>query len=141
MRLLCFLATCAIALAQPAPPVPTWDAYRFLLGEWVGVGGGKPGEATAGGFSFRLDLGDRVLIRHNTSDYPAHDGRPAAHHEDLMVVEPAGRASYWDNEGHVIAYAVEAAEGRWRFLSPATPGAPRFRQTYTKTGPDAVKID
>ena len=34
---------------------PNWDAWQFLLGEWVGEGGGAPGQG-GGGMTFHFDL-------------------------------------------------------------------------------------
>jgi hypothetical protein len=114
-----------------------WEPYKYLVGEWVGEGGGRPGQGT-GRFSFRWDLQKHVLVRRNVSEYPAAQGRPAAVHEDLMVIHPvekgAMKAVYFDSEGHVIHYTVEAARDRGTlvFVSDPSPSAPRFRLTYVK---------
>jgi hypothetical protein len=50
-----------------------------------------------------------------------------------MVIYPQGpalRADYYDSEGHVIRYAVQADSGGAVFLSDAVAGLPRFRLTY-----------
>ncbi len=128
--------------ASPQTKSADWDALQFLVGEWVGEGGGGPGQGS-GGFSFLPDLRDTVLVRRNRAEYPAQNGRPAYSHEDLMVVYRDGtrvRGDYYDNEGHVIRYAVQAAGGQTVFLSDEQPSAPRYRLTYTKSGTDAVKI-
>ena len=137
-KLVLFLWLASAACAGP----PSWDAFQFLVGEWEGTGTGKPGEG-AGGFAFSLDLERHVLVRRNHAEYPAQGGRPAAHHEDLMVVDqrPGGpHATYWDNEGHAIDYAVTAAADRWIFVSPAVSGAPRFRLTYTRADADHLQL-
>ena len=115
-----------------------WEEWRFLLGRWVGEGTGQPGQGS-GGFSFTLDLQGKVLVRKNHADYPATKDRHAFSHEDLMVVyheegQPAARAIYFDNEGHVIHYGASfSVDGTtWVFLSDATPSTPRYRLTYTK---------
>lgn len=129
---------------QPAPPAD-WSAWQFLLGDWVGEGDGTPGQGE-GGFTFAPDLQKRVLVRKNFAKYPATKERPAFTHEDLMVVyqEPgkAARAIYFDNEGHVINYAVEFAKdgNSVTFVSDPSPTAPRFRLTYLKSGSDALGI-
>jgi hypothetical protein len=134
------LATAACLFAQSPP---NWDRWQFLIGDWVGEGGGEPGQG-AGAFSFRLDLEGRVLVRKNRSDYPAAKDRPAYHHEDLMVIYPEGsgaRAVYFDNEGHVIRYNIEfPRESNVVFLSEERSAEPRFRLTYTKLGPDKAGI-
>ena len=79
------LVLLAGAAGRAAPPADPWDACRFLLGEWAGEGGGQPGRGT-GGFTFALDLQDKVMVRRNRAELPAAAGRPAAVHDDLMVV-------------------------------------------------------
>jgi hypothetical protein len=131
----------ATTLAAQAPtPAPNWDAWRFLLGDWVGEGSGQPGQGS-GGFTFTLELEKRILVRRSRAEYPSYS------HEDLMIVYPDAdpkrtRAIYFDNEGHVIEYAVTfSPDGNTvTFLSAATPAAPRFRLTYTKSAAAALKI-
>jgi hypothetical protein len=124
----------------------SWKDYRFLVGEWVGEGDGAPGKGS-GSFTLTPELGGKILVRRNRADYPAAGGRPAVAHEDLMVIEPpaagrGARATYWDNEGHVIHYtAAPSADGKGlTFLSDVVAGAPRFRLTYTKLEVDKVNI-
>lgn len=144
LRILATLLVAAPVLAQaPATPSDPLAPLRFLEGTWRGEGGGAPGEGT-GGFSFRLDLDGKVMVRRNHSDYPAQGQRLASHHEDLVVVYAAAgglRALYVDNEGHAIHYSVAAAsEGDGVvFQSDEGPG-PRFRLTYRRTTPDTVGI-
>ncbi len=125
-------------------PADPWAAWAPLVGEWVGEGSGQPGSGP-GGFSFEKALDGRVLVRKSFSEYPATQDRPAARHEDLMVVYhdgPATRADYWDNEGHVIRYEVSfPTPTSVVFVSAAAPGAPRFRLTYAWTEPGRVSID
>jgi len=74
----------------------------FSPGRVGSDGGGAPGAGT-GAFSFKADLDGHVLVRRNVAVMP--NGR----HEDLMVVyrDPQGlRATYFDNEGNTIQYAV-----------------------------------
>ncbi|MBI3665948.1 MAG: hypothetical protein HY236_06945 [Acidobacteria bacterium] len=130
----------AVVPAQQSKPAGHWDSWQFLVGEWVGEGGGQPGQGT-GSFSFRFELQGKVLVRRNRSDYPAAKDRPAYSHEDLMIVypDPGGnsmRAVYFDNEGQVIHYTAQFSPDQktLTFLSDVAPGAPRFRLTYTKSG-------
>jgi hypothetical protein len=134
------------SFAQQSPTVPNWDAFRFLVGDWVGDGAEVPGNAT-GGFSFTFDLQGQVLVRKNYANYPATRDRPAFSHDDLMVVyqEPGGKqskASYFDSEGHVIQYVVNFSEdrGTLTFLSDPMPAAPRFRLSYIKKEPDVLAL-
>jgi hypothetical protein len=124
----------------PSAPTPASDAWgprwSALAGSWSGAGQGQPGQG-GGSFTFAFDLDRKILVRRSTSDYPAANGRPATHHEDLMVVhspEPdhAAHAVYFDNEGHVIEYqATWSADGKvLTFQSAAHAGAPTFRLTY-----------
>jgi hypothetical protein len=119
-----------------------WKDFSFLLGEWVGEGRGSPGEG-AGTFSFELSLDGRVLVRKSHSTYPATKDRPAFAHDDLMMIYPEGgrmRAIYFDNEGHVIHYAVSVSADPQGlvFLSDPSPDGPRFRFRYTSLGKDKV---
>ena len=128
--------------AEKSKEVPNWDAFRFLLGEWVGEGAGAPGEAT-GGFSFSFDLEGKILVRRNRADYPATKDKPPYSHTDLMVIyqETEGpRAIYFDNEGHVIHYVVSLSKDQTTvtFLSEPSPSAPRFRFTYYKAKNDSM---
>ena len=136
----------SVLAAQAPIPAPNWDAWRFLLGDWVGEGSGQPGQGS-GGFTFTLELEKRILVRRNRAEYPATAQRPAYSHEDLMIVYPDAdpkrtRAIYFDNEGHAIEYAVTfSPDGNAvTFLSAAAAAAPRFRLTYTKAGNAPVKI-
>lgn len=114
---------------------PNWDTWRFLLGEWAGTGGGTPGQG-GGELSFMFDLQDQVLVRRNHVDFPATAERPAFSHDDLTIIYPdtAGstRAVYFDNEEHVIHYAVTMAADRIMMTSDPDPSSPRFRTTYWK---------
>jgi hypothetical protein len=130
------LAGAAPQGAPPAAPMLFGSPWTILIGEWTGEGQGQPG-AGSGTATFALDLERHVLVRRASSDYPAAEGRPAAHHEDLLVIYPDGagpaaRAVYFDNEGHVIEYAAAwSADGRvLTFVSAARPNAPGFRLTY-----------
>jgi hypothetical protein len=129
-------------LAQaPAPKADLFEPVRFLAGDWAGEPDGKPG-SPSGAASFRFELDGRVLVRRSHADYPAANGRPAAHHEDLLTVFTEGgqlKAFYVDNEGHVIRYLATAVPQGVAFTSEAAPG-PRFRLTYLRGAADTVAI-
>ncbi|MFL6259177.1 MAG: hypothetical protein ACJ76Y_05640 [Thermoanaerobaculia bacterium] len=131
--LILFLCGGTAILAQaPAPAGDPYSALRFLMGEWVADG---PAAAGSGHFEFTPDVQGNVLVRRNHAEYPAANGRPAANHDDLMVIYREGgtRAVYFDNEGHVIRYAVETgAADTVTFVSEAATRAPRFRLSYKK---------
>ena len=137
---------------EPTPTEPavpdtsdTWRGLRFLLGNWTGEGGevGAEGGLTtigSGWFSFALDLQDNIIVRKNHAHYPATSEKPAYDHEDLMIIyadriSGRHRAIYFDNEGHVIEYAVETSETATsipvvEFTSPPSDLHPGFRLTY-----------
>jgi hypothetical protein len=134
------LALCSTSLS--AQPADRWKDLRFMIGDWVGEGGGSSTGQGAGAYSFVPELGGKVLVRRNVADYP---GNPPIHHEDVMTVylEADGKAPeaiYFDSEGHVIHYAMEvdAAAKTVRFVSGAQAGQPRYRLTYRETGKDLV---
>ena len=133
-----FLAAALSAAPSPDP----WAALRYLAGEWKGEGGGAPGQASAGGFTFHFDLQGKVFVRTSFAEYPAAAGRPAFRHDDLMVIyeENGPRAIYFDNEDHVIRYRVIAATDAVTFVSDPAPSAPRYRLTYRRTGAATVSI-
>ncbi len=133
-----------ILTAQQTITTPNWDAWQFLIGTWIGVGSGDPGNGT-GGFTFYLDLQNTILIRKNYAKYPATKDRPAFTHNDTMTVYQDGkttRANYFDNEGHIINYTVKFSpdSNAVIFLSDSSPASPRFRLTYTKAGINSVNI-
>ncbi|HSP15726.1 MAG TPA: hypothetical protein VLV78_13355 [Thermoanaerobaculia bacterium] len=122
---------------------PQWNA---LLGNWTGEGGGSPGVGS-GTASFQFDLQEHAIIRRNVSDYPASEGRPAVHHEDLMVIYPGPSAAeasafYLDNEVQTIAYSASwSADGKvLTFVSLPGGKGPQFRLSYTFTSPDAMTV-
>ena len=128
-------ATSRGAVTRPLEPL------AFLLGTWGASGSGQPG-AAAGTATFAGSLQDRVIIRTSFAEYPATKTTPASRHDDLMIIyatDGAGiRADYYDNEGHVIRYAVTVAgTGEATFLSDIGNGEPRYRLTY-KLAPDGI---
>ena len=123
-----------------------WASFEYLIGDWVGEGGGQQGQGT-GGFTFLPDLQNHILVRKNHAAYPATKDRPAVTHDDLMVVyrdsdNAPPRAVYFDSEGHVIHYSVtvSADHKTIEFVSEALPSSPRYRLTYFMTGGDALTL-
>jgi hypothetical protein len=130
----------SLAHAEAADP---FSGLQFLVGAWKGAGGGKPGDGS-GQFTFKPDLGGKVLLRRNFAEYPPRPGeKQGARHDDLMVVYPAGgalKAHYYDNEGHVIRYVVTTAANKTAtFESEAGPG-PRFKLVYEQKDAGTVGI-
>lgn len=147
------LAASLCLAAAPAAPAPAaaaartdpWAPLRFLVGTWkTEGGGGKPGEVAGGGFTFSIDLDGKVAIRRGRAEVaPGTAGGKVAIHEDLTVISPKGKglqAWYWDNEGHVIRYAVRSEAGIVIFESEAGGPGPRFRLAYARRGTDQVEI-
>jgi hypothetical protein len=133
-------------LGRPAPvaaaSLPKELApLEFLIGTWDGGGSGTPGQGS-GGASFATGLQDRVIVRTNFAVIAPTDKTPASRHDDLMIIyvdeRGAVRADYYDNEGHVIRYAVTVpGPGRAVFVSDAAAGVPRYRLAYD-AAPDGV---
>ena len=125
-------------------PGPEWN---FVLGDWIGDGAGVPGEAKAW-FTFNKDLDGNILVRKNHNVIPANNGKPEAIHDDLLVVylDNTGaltKAIYFDNENHVINYAVSfnQTDKTLSFTSEAQKDMPRFRLTYKATDNNGLIID
>jgi len=131
-----------LSAAVPAERADPFDGLAFLVGEWAAsAGGGQPGQARAGSFSFARELAGKVLLRRNHAEYAPKPGQAdGVVHDDLMVVyaaPPGLRAVYFDNEGHVIHYLVAVAPGRVTLESDPGPG-PRFKLVYERRGADEV---
>lgn len=138
LLLLFLLLVPAAGRAQQPSSAPDWKPLDFLVGDWVAKGGGGPGQGS-GNFSFHFDLDNHVLVRKNTANYPAANGRPAYHHADLMIIHPEDQtndfsADYFDTEGHIIRYRVQpnAPSGTAIFVSEPAANSPRFRLTYKR---------
>jgi hypothetical protein len=115
---------------------PKWNS---LIGQWKGESQSGVGFGACG---FRFDLGDHVIIRTNHAELSAG----SAPHDDLMVLTPdtapdKAKATYYDNEGHVIEYVAEwSADGSdLTFNSKSGPG-PQFRLTYKKLSADSFSV-
>jgi hypothetical protein len=142
MRRLLTIATllcCVTASAQD------WSTLEFLIGRWTGEGTTADQGSGAGAFSFTPDLQGKVLLRRNFAEYPKKNDKPAYRHDDLMIIYHDGtahdlRAIYFDNEEHMIHYAIKPAGNSAVFLSEGPQDAPRFRLTYTSAGPDRLKL-
>jgi hypothetical protein len=140
VRLICPVLLAAACFAA----TPEWGFAQFLIGHWTGEGSGQPGSGS-GAFSFTPDLQGKVLTRRSFAEYPASEGRPASRHDDLMVVYHGDgteglRAIYFDNEGHVIRYSVNASAAGVVFESDGKPSEERYRLTYTPTGNNTLKL-
>ena len=139
-----FMLTTLLPAQQPIKS-PDWESWRFLLGEWVGEGGGsQPGQGS-GGSTFYLALQDKIMVRKNHSEFPATKDKAAYAHDDVTIIYPENgktRAIYFDNEGHVINYTAEFSEDHNTliFISDIQPSLPRFRLSYIKSANDTLKL-
>jgi hypothetical protein len=134
-RIVLIVALLGIASINSAQQNQKWEKFNWLLGAWKGEGSGKPGEGE-GSFAFSLDLGGEVMIRRGHTDFPATKDTPAATHEDLMVIyldaaSGQAKAVYFDNEGHMISYAIAMVEKSIVLTSEKNGNSPAFRLTYT----------
>ncbi|HZS49111.1 MAG TPA: hypothetical protein VFC63_28850 [Blastocatellia bacterium] len=132
--------------AQQSKTETDWSAMKFLIGDWTGDGGGKPGQGS-GESSFKLDLQGKVLVRRSQSDYPATADKPAISHSDLMIIHPKAsgkgfEAIYFDNEGFVIHYDVIKSDDKkvLTLISEPSPSAPRFRLVYTQISETTMTV-
>lgn len=112
-----------------------WGKWQALIGEWKGEGDGAPGKGS-GTFSFTAALDGHVLVRKGHSEYPAVNSRPAAVHDDLMVIyldksNNPSQAIYFDNEGHTLNYSISYTDNAIILLSEKISNTPTFRLTYT----------
>lgn len=134
-----------LSLSTVAQQARSCGGLDAMTGDWTGVGSGHPGEGT-GGFTFARELQGRVLVRRNLAEYAATKDRPAYRHDDLMVIYEDGakarRADYWDNESHVIRYAVTTSPDQCTitFESPRSATDAAYRLRYMFTSPDEVSI-
>jgi hypothetical protein len=121
-----------------------WEKWNHLIGEWVGEGGGQPGQ-NEGTFSFQTDLNGKILVRKNHTVFPATANTPAKVHDDLLIVYPDitgsnQEAIYFDNEGNTIKYKVSFKENAVLMTSDATANVPGFRLSYVTIDSKTVNI-
>jgi hypothetical protein len=122
------------AIATPADP---WKALAFLEGTWdAHAQAGSAGAQSTGTYTFKPELKHHVLVRR--SDSAACNG-PAnfdCQHSDVLYVYQEAedrplKAIYFDNEGHVIHYAVSTPDSSTAiFISDVSPSGPQFRLVY-----------
>jgi hypothetical protein len=114
-----------------------WKKLEFVLGKWTGSSGEKdtPLGAGQGGFSFELELNQKIIVRRNHAGYAS-----GVQHDDLMVIyldapDETPRAIYFDTEGHIIRYNLTfPTANRVIFESDGTQPGPRYRLSYWLDG-------
>jgi hypothetical protein len=141
---LSMIVTFALPMHAQIPMNPAnWDAFQFLIGEWIGDGSGQSGQGN-GVFSFSYDLQNRIIVRKSFADYPATQDKPPFRHDDLMIIyyesDTIPRATYFDNEGHVIHYTVTTNDASWVFATNESTPIPNFRLTYQKMDESTLNI-
>jgi hypothetical protein len=106
---------------------------EFVLGKWTGRSGEKDTSLGAGqgGFSFELELNQKIIVRRNHAAYTS-----GVQHDDLMVIyldapNDTPRAIYFDTEGHIIRYNLTfPSANSVIFESDGTQPGPRYRLSY-----------
>jgi len=133
------------ATPQAAKPQDPWAKLGFLLGDWVGVDTGAPGEGS-GACAFAFALDKSVLVRTSWAKFPPKPGeKTGISHEDLLYIYPDGagafRAVYFDNEKHVISYVLSfpAKAKAVTFESDPAMKGPRYRMTYEQASDGTLK--
>ena len=148
MKTMCAAAMLIVcgSFARAQSPAPlSLDAMQFMQGKWVGEGTNETGGQGSGYFTFESDLQGKAWLRRNHSEYPSTNGRPAAVHEDLMIVyADAGtvRAFYTDTENHTIPYRVSFSDDNKTvtFVSDLLAGQPRYRLAYVRLDPAHMTV-
>ncbi len=147
MKVTVWLVAMAVALTSGASlraqamaaPVDAWQALNFLQGTWQAKTGAGTEAKVTGTYSFERELKGHVLARHSTVAGCTGPESFDCEHGDLLYLfeERRGqplKAIYFDNEGHVIHYAVTTPDATTvQFLSEPGPG-PRFRLVYHLEG-------
>jgi hypothetical protein len=147
MRKLLIPVILFFALAQPIMAqnsMTGWEKWQYMMGAWEGEGSGQPGSGS-GSYTLKPKLGGCILERKGITDIPAMGGRPAVHHEDVMIVyKNSGgnpvKAIYFDNENHVIPYDITYSDNKIVLVSEANSVMPRFRLTYEKLDDKSMNI-
>jgi hypothetical protein len=62
-----------------------WEKWNLLIGEWVGEGGGQPGQGE-GKFSFQTNLDGKILVRKSHTVFPASADSVEKTHDDLLII-------------------------------------------------------
>ena len=136
MRLILIALLMVFSVLQ-AQTNDAWKKLDFLLGEWTGSAGERdtPHGAGSGSFSFKPELQQKIIVRHNHAVYDS-----GVEHDDLMVIyldapNDTPRAIYFDTEGHVIRYNLAfPSANRVVFESDGAQSGPRYRLTYWMEG-------
>jgi hypothetical protein len=137
------IAVCALALlvqsapARPATVEEPWKALTFLEGTWdAHTQAGSAGAEGNGTYTFKFELNHHVLARYSKqSDCKGPKAYDCKHSDLLYIYQGAQgqppKAIYFDNEGHVIHYAVSNPETSMAvFASEPLSSGPQFQLIY-----------
>jgi hypothetical protein len=139
-------AKSGLATANPTakgpPDVATrWQTLRFLIGTWdARTAGATPQDVKDfGTYSFRAELNGTVLARHSSQDNCKGPADFDCDHHDLLYIFRDSstapiHAIYFDNEGHVIHYAVSTPAPNVAVFDSTEPSGPRYRLSYQLSG-------
>ncbi len=126
-----------------------WDQLQFLIGDWSSPVSGQPGQGASGSTSFSYDLDHKIMIRRSRAEFAPQPGEAKGLvHDDLVIIyqqpgETQLRAIYFDNEGHIIHYALEFPAGKQAvvFESEESKVSPRARLVYELAANGALTIE
>ena len=138
----------SVSGAQQKPDADPWKPLQFLMGRWIGVGTGSPGEGK-GYFMFSPALDGKVVVRTNHTEYPPKPGeKKGSIHDDLLTIyhdqgSSGTRAIYFDNEGHVIHYTVTnpVPDSMVVFETDPSDGAAQFKLIYAQLPGGMLNIE
>jgi hypothetical protein len=134
-RFVPFLFALSLGAQTSTQPADPWQSLTFLEGTWRAETGAGSTAKVAGTYTFAKELRGHVLARHSTVAGCTGPESFDCQHGDLLYIfaERPGeglKAIYFDNEGHVIHYALSTPDASTViFLSEPGPG-PRFRLVY-----------
>jgi hypothetical protein len=131
-----FMLSLATNQATSASADP-WKALSFLEGTWdARTQAGSARAQSSGTYTFKMELKHHVLVRQSQESACKGPASFDCEHSDTLYVyqdaenQPL-KAIYFDNEGHVIHYAVSTPDATTAiFISDASPSGPQFRLIY-----------
>jgi hypothetical protein len=140
VRLLPLLLAIPLYAQSVSSGANPWSSLSFLEGSWDAKATGDGGVAATGSYTFRLELRDHILARHEDLSRCKGPSTYDCDHSDLLYIyrdapmQPL-KAIYFDNEGHVIHYDVSTPSPTSAvFLSDSSQPGPQFRLVYELKG-------
>ncbi len=139
--LLCALCLNAQSGSTSIAASISWKPLEFLIGTWEAkTQGGSVGASSSGTYTFKMDLRDTVLARYSGTAGCKGPADFNCDHVDLLyaysdATARSYKAIYFDNEGHVIHYAISiSSAGSAVFLSDPSQLGPQHRLSYELKG-------